>query len=134
MIQYRWPVKVVLLVAVAACVSSSSTAPPPQTGPSAAALAQGRLQLPLEKLTRTDGGPPAIVPDDMTRHLMAEANVVKVSGLFLVCLDAAGAVDQYIELINSYPEDESLTREAAGACHAAPASLRIALRATLPAT
>ncbi len=29
---------------------------------------------------------------------------------------------------------DTLTREAAGACHAAPASLRIALRATLPAT
>jgi hypothetical protein len=86
-------VKLALLLAVAACASSSSTATQPQAGPSAAALAQGRLRVPLEQLTRTDGGAPAIVPDDMTRHRMAEANVVKVSGLFLVCLDAAGAVE-----------------------------------------
>jgi tetratricopeptide (TPR) repeat protein len=28
--------------------------------------------------------------------------------------DTAGAVDQYIEVVNNYPEDEALTREAAG--------------------
>jgi predicted Zn-dependent protease len=28
--------------------------------------------------------------------------------------DSAGAVDQYIEIVNSYPEDEALTKEAAG--------------------
>ena len=50
--------------------------------------------------------------------------------------DSAGAVDQYIEAINSYPEDEALTREAAAyaVAHAQAARVVAFYRKTIAAS
>ena len=70
---------------------------------------QGLKQLYMDELARLRSAP---LPDEERKTRIAEVRRVLIPALDLL-KDPAGAVDQYVELINNFPEDEGLTNEAA---------------------